>query len=192
MLAPLQLSLNVGRLNVTFRPHVPAVMFVVTLGGHVMTGSSASLTVTVKLQNAALPAASCPTYTSLCTPTANELPLPAALVPVVFGDPQLSLSTGVVYVTVFAHCCAAASTAMLPGHDAYCGASRSSTVTVNEHDATLPAVSLAKYVTVFTPRLNVLPEAPPDTSVTTGVPQLSVAVAAAYVTAAVHTPASVP
>jgi hypothetical protein len=97
MLDPAQLSLKVGWLYVTVRLHCPAVALNVWLLGQLMIGSSASTTVMVKLQYAVLPAASCETYTSCDVPTANVLPLPAAVVPVVVGGGlQLSVRTGVV------------------------------------------------------------------------------------------------
>jgi hypothetical protein len=73
---------------------------------------------------------------------------------------------------------AVALVVMALGHDAYCGFSLSSTVMVNEQVATLFDVSVAVKVTVFTPRLKFVPELPPAVLVTTGVLQLSVAVAA--------------
>ena len=67
------------------------------------------------------------------------------------------------------------------------GSTMSVTVTVNEHDASLPFSSLAVLVTVVVPSINVLPLTGKLVIV---VPQLSLAVGVNE-TAAVHMPKSV-
>src|SRR5437660_749248 len=77
---------------------------------------------------------------------------------------------------------------MFPGQ-VICGAVVSTTVTLNEHWAWFPEVSVAVQVTVVTPRRKVEPLL--GTQLTGGVPQLSVADGTAKETAALQLSAGV-
>src|SRR3989442_6753904 len=85
------------------------------LAGQLITGGSLSLTVTVKLHVAVLPAASVTRKTLVVTPTGKTDPLANPPVCVVSAPGQLSLPTGVVYVTTALHWPTSSFVTMLDG-----------------------------------------------------------------------------
>ncbi len=123
--------------------------------GQSATGGSASLTVTRKVHEAVLPAASVAVQVTVVVPTGNVDP--DAGVQVIVAPGQLSVTVEV-YVTTASHEPGSLPTAISPGHVAT-GSSVSLTVTVNEHVSALPATSVAIQVTVVAPSANVEPEA---------------------------------
>jgi len=110
-----QLSLPEGVVYVTVAPHTPASLLTVTLEGQLIVGSSVSLTVTVKLHVAVLPFASVTLYVFVVTPIGKIDPLAWPDVCTVLAPGQLSVPTGVVYVTVAPHTPASLLTTMLFG-----------------------------------------------------------------------------
>ena len=87
---PGQLSEAVALANVATAEFVPATAQSVWLAGQVITGNSLSITVTVKLQLAALPAASVATTLTVVVPVANVLPEAGLMLNVTPG--QLSVA----------------------------------------------------------------------------------------------------
>src|SRR5881409_959808 len=142
------------------------------LPGHVITGSSVSFTVTVKLQVALFPWPSLALQVTVVGPRAKLLPL--AGVQVTVAVPQLSVAVAA-KVTLLVQVPAEALTLMLAGQ-VTTGASASLTVTVKLHVALLPWPSSALQFTVVGPRAKLLPLI--GLQVTVAVPQLSVAVTA--------------
>ena len=180
-----ELSVAVGRVNVTAAPQVPASIVADTAGASATTGASTSVTVTVKVEDELLPEASVAVQVTVLTPMAKSLPEAGVQTTVTPG--QLSLAAGAVKETVAVALPASVLTLMsafLP----MTGASVSFTVTVKVEVEVLPEASVAVEVTVVTPIGKVLPEAGLDTTLTPG--QLSDAAGAAKVTTAPHTPAS--
>ena len=108
-------------------------------------GSSLSLTVTVKLQSAVLPAPSCTTYVWRVAPLGKAAPLASPAVRVVIEPAQLSVPTGSANVTTAVHVPASMLTVISAGH-VICGPSESVTVTPNEHVTELLSTSVAEFV----------------------------------------------
>jgi hypothetical protein len=73
---------------------------------------------------------------------------------------------GGVHVTTFEHSAAVSETLIFAGQPEITGAEVSVTITLNEQVVTLFAASLAVYVTLVVPRLNVSPDEISDVSVT--------------------------
>src|SRR5439155_1038892 len=177
-LAGVQVTVAVPQLSVavtakvTLLAQVPAEVLTLMLAGQVMTGSSLSLTVTVKLHVALFPWPSLALQVTVVGPRAKLLPL--AGVQVTVAAPQLSVAVAV-KVTLLAQVPPEVLTLMLAGQ-VTTGASASLTVTVKLHVALLPWPSSALQFTVVGPRAKLLPLA--GVQVTVAVPQLSVAVTA--------------
>src|SRR6266536_397939 len=104
--------------------------------GQLITGGSLSVTVTVKLHVAVLPAASVTRNTLVVTPTGKADPLANPPVCVVTAPAQLSVPTGAVKVTTALHRLASTLATMFEGQ-LITGGSLSVTVTVNLHVAVL-------------------------------------------------------
>jgi len=154
------------------------------------------LTVTENVQLLAdvFPLASVATQLTLVTPLLKEEP--EETVPVVAPDAvqanvtPVQLSAAVTVNAVVAEQApGSVDFVMLEGQEEKVGFSLSFTVTVNLHSDELPCPSLAVQVTVLVPFGKLDPEAGEQTTVAE--PQLSVAVAFEYVTAAWQEPESV-
>lgn len=137
-----QLSVTVGGVHVTLVPQVPvaALAFtVIVVGQLVMTGFVASVTTTLKLQVAVLPAASVAVYVTRVVPTGKKSPGDLLLVNV---NPvgQLSDAVGAVQVTFVPQTPAVELALILigDGHPEIEGGWMSFTCTVNEHVEVLP------------------------------------------------------
>src|SRR5439155_541174 len=156
--------------KVTLLTQVPPEVLTLILAGQVMTGSSLSLTVTVKLHVALLPWPSLALQFTVVGPRAKLLPL--AGVQVTVAVPQLSAAV-TAKVTLLVQVPPEVLTLMLAGQ-VTTGASVSLTVTVKLHVPELPWPSLALQFTVVGPKAKLLPLA--GVQVTVAVPQLSVAV----------------
>jgi hypothetical protein len=115
-------------------------LFTPIFAGQVITGSSASFTVTVNEQVAELLAASVTRKVFVVTPTRKVAPLANPAVCVVVATVQLSVPKGAVYGTVAEHVPTMLLTMVFAGQmiDGNCA---SVTVTVYEQVAVLPAVS---------------------------------------------------
>src|SRR5688572_6375658 len=94
--APGQLSVPTGVVKLTTALHRPASLVARMSAGQLIVGGSLSLTVTVKLQVAVLPAASVSRTTLVVTPTGKAAPLVNPPVCVVSAPAQLSVPNGVV------------------------------------------------------------------------------------------------
>jgi hypothetical protein len=142
--------------------HWPASVLPVMFPGQVMVGFSLSLMVTVKEQEAVLPAASMAVQFTVLTPLANVEPeggVQEALTP-----GQLSLAAGAVHVTLaVVHWPASVLATTLPGQ-MMLGFCASLIMTVNVQLAVCPAASMAVHMTGLEPTLKVEPEggAQPD------------------------------
>ena len=96
---PGQLSVAVGGVQVTLAAHVPMALFTIKLEGQLVNnGVDVSFTLTLKVQDVALPEASVAVYFTLVVPSGNEAPLgkPAVCESV---KEQLSLAVGAVHET---------------------------------------------------------------------------------------------
>src|SRR5438445_12841952 len=113
------------------------------LVGHAITGGSLSLTVTVKLHVAVLPAASVTRNTLVVTPTGKADPLANPPVCVVTAPAQLSETGRASCRKTALHTLASTLATMLVGH-VITGGSLSLTVTVKLHVAVLPAASVTR------------------------------------------------
>src|SRR5437870_11629100 len=143
------------------------------LVGQTITGGSLSLTATVKLHVAVLPAASATMNTLVLTPTGKADPLANPPVCVVTAPAQLSVPTGADRKSVAQGRLASTLATMLVGH-AITGGSLSLTVTVKLHVAVLPAASVTRNTLVVTPTGKADPLANPPVCVVTAPAQLSV------------------
>jgi hypothetical protein len=154
--------------------------------GQSITGSVSSVTVTWKLQLAVLPAASLTVQLTVDVPTGKVEPEAG----VQTGEPtpgQLSLTVGGGYVTTPVHIGPPPGTGSGFGGQVMVGAVLSTTVTVNEQVASLPAASRTVQVTVVIPSENEEPEG--GTQLGAPTPgQLSLTVGSAQVTVAEHIP----
>src|SRR5437764_15215827 len=108
--------------------------------GRPVAGGSLSVTVTVKLHVAVLPAASVTRNTLVVTPTGKADPLAKPPVCVVTAPAQLSVSTCTVALPISLHRLASTLATMFDGQP-ITGGSLSVTVTVKLHVALLPAAS---------------------------------------------------
>lgn len=115
------------------------------LAGQVIVGASLSSTVMLKEQEAVLPAPSVATYVCVVFPNGKTEPLGSPCVSTTLDIVQLSAPAGVVKDTTSEH------TTLIFAGQVMVGRVVSSTVTVNEQVAELPAASVARYVTVFSP-----------------------------------------
>jgi hypothetical protein len=152
---PGQLSVAVAT-KVTTAPQSPGSFDTVIGAGHVMTGASVSLTVTVNEQLEVLPLPSSAVQVTVVVPTEKLEPDAGTQVTVGAGL-QLSVAVAVKLTTA-----AQVPTSLLTTIGAgqvMTGASSSKTVTVNEQVAALPAESVAVQVTVAVPSANVEPDA---------------------------------
>lgn len=157
---PEQLSLPTGAVYDTAAPQTPASLLTVIAAGQEIVGFSESVTVTVKEHDAVLPVASVTANVCVVTPMGKLLPEASPAVRAVLAPGQLSVPTGVVYVTVAAHDPLAALTETGEGHVIE-GAWLSFTVTVNEHEAVSEAWSVTTNVLVVLPSGKLAPEASP-------------------------------
>src|SRR5205823_9540788 len=107
-----QLSVPVT-VKVTLLLQAPSGAFTVMFAGHVMTGGSVLLTVTVKVHVLVLPCASVAVLVTVVVPRAKPLPLAGLLFTVTPG--QLSVAV-TVKVTLLLQAPRAAFTLMFPGH----------------------------------------------------------------------------
>src|SRR5690606_2323125 len=152
--------------------------------GHVIVGSSVSTTVTFCEHVAVLFEASVTVHVTTVVPTGND----AGASFVYVKSIQLSATTGAPKLTpVASHEPASAETSVKSAGHVIVGSSVSTTVTLNEHVAVLPAPSVAVYVTVVVPTRNTSPllcELDNNTE------QLSDAVGAVHSTTASHEPGS--
>jgi hypothetical protein len=182
-LAPGQLSLALAA-NSTTAEHWPASVVAVMFAGQATVGLSASVTVTVKLHAAVLPAASRAAQVTVVSPMANAEPLAGVQLTLAPGQLSLALAAN---STTAEHWPASVVAVMFAGQVTV-GFSASRTVTVKLHVAALPAASRAVQVTGVSPMANVEPLA--GTQLTLAPGQLSLALAANSTTAE-HWPASV-
>ena len=124
--------------------------------GHVITGASSSVTVTVNWQLAGLLDVSEAEHVTVDTPFGNVEPLEGVQVTVLLPS-QLSEAVMEGKLTTAEQALDAVPDGMLTGHPLRTGATLSVTVTVNVQLAGLFEVSEALQVTVVTPLLNVAP-----------------------------------
>src|SRR5438477_11844966 len=96
VLEPGHLSVPTGAVYPTRRSSALVSLFWVMFAGQTITGGCASVTVTVKLHAAVLPAASLTTNVLVVTPTGNNEPLARPAVWTVLEPGQLSVPTGAV------------------------------------------------------------------------------------------------
>ena len=137
-----QLSLAEGAGQLTTAEQLPASLDWLTLDGiPEITGASSSVTVTAKLAEVELPAASMAVYVTVVVPTAKASPI--WWVDVKLSTPQLSLAVGAVQLTTALHAPASAVWVMLAGIPEMTGTSTSFTVTVKLPVVWLPAASVA-------------------------------------------------
>jgi hypothetical protein len=141
-------------LKVTVAPVGP-VASTVMFDGTVITGAVVSMTVTVKVWLAVLPAASLALVVTVVVPSGKTVPEAGLLL--VLTAP-LTKSLALVLKVTVAPLAAVASTVMFDG-TAMTGAVVSRTVTVKVRLAALPAASLALVVTVVVPTGKTVPEA---------------------------------
>lgn len=127
----------------------------VTFAGALMLGVWMSLTVTVKLHIAVLPAASVTVKALVVMPMGNVAPDGKPAVCAVVAPAQLSLPTGAVYVMTFPQIPVVLVVEIFTGA-VIVGGSLSNTVTVKVISI-LPAALPAEIVTVVVPLLNVAP-----------------------------------
>ncbi len=139
-------------------------------------GASVSVTVTVKLHEAALPAASTARKVTVVVPTAKALPDTAPAIWVTLTPGQLSDPLAVNDATA-AQRPASLARLIFAGQVTE-GASASATFTVKEQAAVLPAASVAPKDTVLDPTAKRLPDAAPPVWATDTPGQLSAPVAA--------------
>ena len=160
--------------------------------GHATVGACVSwiVTVNVHVVSGLFADESLAVHDTVVTPTGNVEPDAGEHVTVTPG--QLSVPTGVVYVTSREHCPDVFGCTMFAGHVTD-GASLSTIVTVNVHvpSGLFAEPSDAVHVTVVTPTGNVEPDAGTQLTVTTP-GQLSVPVGVTYVTTLEHWPAVFP
>jgi len=104
--ATAQLSLAVAANVTLLLLHCAESVLLTIFAGHVITGFSVSLIVTVKLREALLPAVSLATQVTVRTPTAKVLPL--AGVQVRLAREQLSVAVTTQVTLPFPHCPASA------------------------------------------------------------------------------------
>ena len=86
-----------GSGTVTSAPHSPASLSTEISAGQAIVGAWLSITVTVKEQEAVLPAASVAVYSSVVAPTGKKLVLPMPAVRAIVTPGQLSLYEGAPY-----------------------------------------------------------------------------------------------
>jgi hypothetical protein len=181
--APAQLSEEVTA-NVTLASQRPSSVEVTMFAGQVITGSSLSVTATVKLHRLVLPLASVATQVTTLAPTGKRVPEAGEQTSV--GAPQLSETTGE-NETSASHRPAALLVKTFAGH-VITGGSRSWTMTRKAHAEVFPLASAAVQFTVFVPLAKVLPDG--GAHVTGTASQLSVAVTLNVATAS-HRPVAV-
>jgi hypothetical protein len=193
--AGVQMAEKAGQLSLAVRDqvtlallHWPASVLPVIAGGQPMVGFSVSLMVTVKEQEAVLPAASIAVQFTGLTPLAKVEPeggVQEALTP-----RQLSEVAGGSHVTLaLEHWLASVLATMLPGH-MMLGFWASLIMTVNVQDAVCPAASMAVHMTGLEPTGKVEPEGGVQPDETTA--QLSKATGGSHTTLALeHWPGSV-
>ena len=157
--------------NVTLLVHNPGLVETDRFAGHVATGASVSLTVTVNAQMFVFPLASVAVQTTVVTPLAKALPLAGTHTMPSPGQLSVDVAEN---VTLLVHTPALVDTDTLPGHNAT-GASVSLTVTVNTQMFVFPVASVAVQTTVVTPLAKALPLAGTHTMLSPA--QLSVEVA---------------
>ena len=153
---PGQLSVAVAVKVTTAWPDCGGVSTIVMFAGHVATGASASLTVTVNEHCAVFDEASVAVHVTVVTPRAKVAPDAGEHDTVAPG--QLSEAVGVVKFTTAEHCPAAVVVVMFAGH-VIVGFWLSTIVTVKVHCPVLLLASVAVQVTVVVPTAKVDPEA---------------------------------
>src|SRR5260221_7583559 len=147
--------------------------------GHVITGTSMSFTMTLKLQLAVFPAASVAVQVTVFVPVPKLEPLVGTQATVTPG--QLSVAVAAKFTTG-PHWPGTVLVVMFAGQ-VRMGISMSSTVTLKLQVAVLPEASVAAQITRFVPVLKVEPLTRTQATTTPG--QLSLALAA-KVTTALH------
>jgi hypothetical protein len=126
-------------------------LFTDTSDGHVIVGASISLTTASNEHVAVVPAPSVTTNVCVVVPTTNSvLPLARPAVCAVTGPAQLSVPTGVEYVTVVLQRPALLLAAMFAGQ-LITGASLSATTTPKLQLTLVPASSTACHVSIVSP-----------------------------------------
>lgn len=159
------------------------------LPGHdVKTGDWLSMIVTLKEHVAEFPLASVAINVTSVTPTGNVEPLGKPLVCVIASPGQLSLAAGATQLTTAPQIPGVLFIVIFAGHDVNTGSSLSVTVTVNEHVATFPLISVAVYDMLVMPIGKLEPLGNPVVCVNTNPPQLSLATGAGQNTTAPHEP----
>jgi len=143
-----QLSFALGAVQVTAAVQTPASVFRVTFAGQVMEGFSASLIVTVNVQELLLPLVSVVVQVTGVTPLLKLDPL--AGLQTTEPTAQLSLAAGAVQLTIAVQRPASVFCVTFAGQ-VMDGFSLSLTVTSNWQVLVLPAASLAVQVTCVVP-----------------------------------------
>jgi len=166
--APGQLSVGVGVVNVATAEHKPRAVFSAMLVGQVIAGFWLSLTVTVKVQAVVLLEASVAVQVTVVTPLWKVEPEAGTQAAVAPG--QLSVGVGVAYVATAVQIPAAVFNVIFAGH-VIAGGILSLTVTVKVQDAVFSEASVAVHVTVVVPLAKLEPEA--GTQATVAPEQLS-------------------
>jgi hypothetical protein len=147
--------------------------FLLWLPGQVIVGNCVSLTVTVKLQVTVFDDASVTLNVLVVTPTGNEDPLGSPAICIVDVPGQLSVPTGVLYVTIALHKPFVLLTDMLAGQ-LMVGNWLSLTVTLKLHVVVLAEASVTLKVLMVVPTGKEEPLANPAICVVTAPAQLSV------------------
>ncbi|MCG3150537.1 MAG: hypothetical protein PCFJNLEI_04023 [Verrucomicrobiae bacterium] len=185
--APGQLSPTVGAKVIGSETHWPGAVLVTMFAGQAIVGASRSSTVTVKLQEFVLPAASVTVLVTMLVPLAKVEPLGGTLTTVAPG--QLSPTVGANVIGAETHWPGAVLVTMFAGQ-AIVGASRSTTVTVKLQVLVLLLASTTWNVFVVTPTGKVLPLGRPAICVVVAVGQSGVTTGAVKLTTALHWPAA--
>jgi hypothetical protein len=168
-----QLSVPIGAVKVTWAVQRPGSLLVVMLPGQVMVGSSVSVMVTSKVQEAEFPELSETVTVLNVVPTGKAAPLARPAVWVVVALGQLSTPVGAVKVTTFEQRPGSLVPVMLPGQ-VIVGASVSVTVTVKLQEAEFPELSETVKVLNVVPTGKAAPLARPAVWVVVALGQLSV------------------
>jgi hypothetical protein len=166
-----QLSVAVGASKEGVPPH----SIVVTPGNPEMTGGTVSSTLMVCVAVAVLPQPSSAVQVRVILYSDGQVPFVVTSAKVKVGTPQLSVAVGVVQEGVPEH-----SIVEGPGKPEITGGIVSSTLIVCDAVAVLPQSSVAVHVLVILYSFGQVPFVVTSAKVSTGTPQLSVAVGVAH------------
>ena len=161
VIAPEQLSVPTGVLNVTIALQLSASLSCVIFPGQEMLGNWVSFILTIKEQVEVFPEPSDTKNVLVVDPKGKIEPEANPNVCWVTAPEQLSVPTGVLYVTTALQLSASLSCVIFPGHEML-GLKVSFMVTVKEQLEVFPEPSVTKNVLVVVPPGNIDPEANPN------------------------------